>query len=535
MQGRIRFGSGFWRLFFGLFSCAVLAVPAAARDLVHCADGLPMGFDPARHTDPASTAVTVEVYDRLVALEPGTTVLAPGLAEGWEVSEDGLEYVFTLRSDVTFHATASFTPTRPVSADDVVFSIERQRLQGHPYHRVPPGGWPMFEALGLGGLIDSVEKVDELRVKFVLNEPASEFPAYLAMDFAAILSAEYAEAMIDAGTPGELDRVPIGTGPFLVEPGEEGAVRLARHNGHWGGAVDIEGIAYVSPAGDAARADGLEGGTCDVAVDLPAERLAGFEESDGFVLEALPGFDLGYLAFNTEERPFDTPGVRRALSLAIDRERLVSEVFGARGMVATSVLPPAMWGTRDLPDGEVHNPEAARAALAAEGASGARLTLWTMPVRRAYNPDAQAVATRIVEDLAAVGIDVRLEQRPWSDFLGATRDRDREGAVLFGWTGARPDPLGFYAPLLSCGSVGLWNRAQWCSEEFDQTLAAARIETDAAERAALFAAAEDIAAAEAPLLPLAHSVTVHGRTNAVEGLAFDAFGRPLFRNVVLAD
>ena len=103
--------------------CAMAAGQSAfAQDtLVYCSEGSPEGFDPALYTAGTTfDASSRQIYNKLVEFERGTTVIAPSLAESYEVSEDGLVYTFMLRSGVKFHTTDYFTPTRDFNADDVV-------------------------------------------------------------------------------------------------------------------------------------------------------------------------------------------------------------------------------------------------------------------------------------------------------------------------------------------------------------------------------------------------------------------------------
>ncbi|SPW60976.1 dipeptide ABC transporter, substrate-binding protein [Escherichia coli] len=134
-------------------------------------------------------------------LKIGTTEVIPGLAEKWEVSEDGKTYTFHLRKGVKWHDNKEFKPTRELNADDVVFSFDRQKNAQNPYHKVSGGSYEYFEGMGLPELISEVKKVDDNTVQFVLTRPEAPFLADLAMDFASILSKEYADAMMKAGTP----------------------------------------------------------------------------------------------------------------------------------------------------------------------------------------------------------------------------------------------------------------------------------------------------------------------------------------------
>ena len=106
----------------------VLSATAQAKTLVYCSEGSPEGFTPALYTAGTTfDASSKNIYNKLVEFERGGTNIVPGLAESWEVSEDGLEFTFKLRKGVKFHTTKDFTPSRDFNADDVIFSFMRQK------------------------------------------------------------------------------------------------------------------------------------------------------------------------------------------------------------------------------------------------------------------------------------------------------------------------------------------------------------------------------------------------------------------------
>jgi len=507
---------------------------AWADPLVFCTEEGPRGFDPARHADSHTfDASSRQIYDRLVEFAPGSTALQPGLAVRWEVSDDGLVHTFELREGVAFQSNEAFMPSRMLTADDVVFSFERQRLAEHPYHRAGGGGWAYFDAMDLGALIASVERLGERRVAFVLTRPDAGFPAKLAMDFASILSAEYADTMLAAGTPERLDEAPIGTGPFAFASATADEVTYRPFGGHWAGTPDLEGLVIRAIPDARARAGAIAGGACHVAARPARTELEALEAAGDIVIERAVGLDVGYLAFNTSQAPFDDARVRRALAMAIDRGEIVRTLFDGEAAAARSPLPPALRPTGPEEEAAGHDPAEARAMLAEAGIEGLTITIWALPVRRSYNPDGFRMAELIRADFAEVGVEAEIVSHDWPDYLRRSRAPDREGAVLFGWQGMSGDPDAYLSSPLSCTARAGGNRAQWCNRRFDALVEQARAEGDPEARQALYAEAETIFLEEAPWASIAHPMVLTAVRREVEGFVADPFGRHIFRDVTL--
>ncbi|MBN9269880.1 MAG: ABC transporter substrate-binding protein, partial [Mesorhizobium sp.] len=199
-----------------LLAASVLGGVANAKTLVYCAEASPEGFDPAPYTAGQTfDASSRTVFNRLVEFDHGKTTISPGLAESWTISDDGKEYTFKLRKGVKFAPTDYFTPTRDFNADDVVFSFERQVDKNGPWFQYIPGIAYQYYNDQFGDNITKVEKVDDLTVKFTLKEPAITFIPTLGMDFASIVSKEYADKLQADKTPELFNQKPVGTGPFI--------------------------------------------------------------------------------------------------------------------------------------------------------------------------------------------------------------------------------------------------------------------------------------------------------------------------------
>ncbi len=166
-------------------------------------------------TDGTTFDANKPIYDKLVEFKPGTTEVSPMLARSYDASEDGtISSPLHLRHNVKWQSNKSFKPTRDFNADDVVFTFERQRGDANPYHKIaPPGGFQYFGDMSMPKLLKSIDKIDDYTIKMTLNTPNSPFLSDMAMDFATIMSKEYADTLMQAGKPELIDQDPIGTGP----------------------------------------------------------------------------------------------------------------------------------------------------------------------------------------------------------------------------------------------------------------------------------------------------------------------------------
>ena len=526
-----------YQLATGLVLAALAAGSAGAKTLVYCSEGSPEGFDPALYTAGTTfDASSHPIYNRLVEFVTGTTEVQPGLAESWEASEDGLEYTFHLRKGVKFHASDKFTPTRDFNADDVIFSFERQWKEDNPYNKVSGGTWEYFNGMSMQDLLKSIEKVDDYTVKFVLNRPEAPMIANLAMDFASIQSKEYADAMLAAGTPEMLNQEPIGTGPWsFVAYQKDAVIRYKANPDYWEGKPAIDDLVFAITPDASVRYQKMKANECQIMpYPNPADIEAMKADPDINMLEQ-EGLNVGYLAYNTKQAPFDNPKVRKALNMAMDKQAIIDVVFQGSGKIAKNPIPPTMWSYNDAVVDDAYDPEAAKAMLAEEGVSDLSMKVWAMPVQRPYNPNARRMAELIQSDFAKVGVNVEIVSYEWGEYLDRSKAEDRDGAVLLGWTGDNGDPDNFLAVLLGCDGVGGSNRAQWCYQPFEDLIQKAKVTSDMAERTKLYEEAQVAFKEQAPWATIAHSVVFMPVRKEVTGYKVHPLGGHIFYGVDIAE
>lgn len=524
-----------------LAASAIMAVSAGAaqsKTLVYCSEGSPEGFDPALYTAGTTfDASSRQLYNKLVEFGRGTTKIQPALAESYSVSDDGLEYTFKLRGGVKFHSNKTFTPSRDMNADDVVFSFERQRVKDNPFFAYVPGGaWEYFNGMSMPDLIKEVAKVDDMTVKFVLNRPEAPMIANLGMDFASILSKEYADAMSAAGTPEMLNQEPIGTGPFQFQAYQKDAViRYTAHASYWDGKAPIDNLIFAITPDSSVRYQKMKAGECHVTLNPNPADLEAMKADADIELLQQEGLNVGYLAYNTLVAPYDNPKVRKALNMAINKQAILDAVFQGAGAAAANPIPPTIWSYKaDLKD-DPYDPEAAKAMLEAEGVKDLKMKIWAMPVQRPYNPNARRMAEVMQADFAKVGVEVEIVSYEWGEYLKRSKEKDRDGAVLLGWTGDNGDPDNFLAVLLGCDGVGGSNRAQWCHQPFEDVIQKAKIVSDPAERTKLYEQAQVIFKEQAPWATIAHSIVSQPIRKEVKNWKIDPFGGNIFYGVDLAE
>ena len=521
----------------GAAAVAVLALGLAggvqAKTLVYCSEGSPENFNPQVNTTGTSFDAAYPVFNRLVEFEPGTTKVMPALAEKWDVSDDGLTYTFHLRKGVKFHSNKKFKPTRDFDADDVIASFNRMWKADDPYSKVSGGAYDYFNDMGMPDLLKSIDKVDDHTVKFTLNKPESPFIANMAMDFAAIHSKEYMDAMMKAGTPEQVDQAPIGTGPFrFVDYQKDAVIRYEANPSYFRGKQKIDKLVFAITPDATARIAKLQAGECQIAPYPNPADLPKLKADPKLKVEEQEGLNVGYLAFNVEKKPFDDKRVRQALNMAIDKAAIIKAVYQGQGKPAKNPIPPTIWSYDDAIKPYPYDPKKAAELLKEAGVSNLTTDLWYMPVQRPYNPDAKKIAELMQADLAKIGITAELKTFEWGEYRKRLQAGEHQMGLL-GWTGDNGDPDNFMGVLLSCGSArpGGQNIAKWCNKEFSDLIDQAKQTADRAKRTELYKKAQEIFHEEAPWFPIAHSVVSVPMSKKVVGFKVHPLGTHIFEGV----
>ena len=411
----------FHRIIKGFGSALVLGAGLCASQALAQSDlTVAIQLEPP-HLDPTSAAAQAidsvlysNVFEGLTRFTADGSVV-PGLAESWDISDDGLVYTFKLHDGVTFHDGTT------MDGEDVKFSLDRARADDSQNAQKA-----LFAA------IDSVEVVDPLTVKVTLKEQNGLFLFNMAWGDAVIVAPESIE---------NIKTNPIGTGAFKFVSWTQGdSIQLERNGDYWGEAPALEHATFKFISDPTAAFAAVMAEDVDVFSLFPAtENLPQFEADPRF--QVLVGSTEGetILAMNNKQPPFDNVKVREAVAHAIDRQAIIDgAMFGYGTPIGTHFAPhnPAYV---DLTAQSNYAPEKSKALLAEAGmADGFETTLHLPPPSYARRG-----GEIIAAELAAVGIKAEIINVEWAQWLESVFNGKNFGLTIVSHT--EPMDIGIYA------------------------------------------------------------------------------------------
>jgi peptide/nickel transport system substrate-binding protein len=492
----------------------------------------PSGIDPHINASSELGIALTSVYDTLVyralAGDSGAQgQFVPGLAESWQVSDDGLTYTFHLRHDVTFQDGT------PFNAEAVRVNIERvldPNLQSQ-------------KAVYLLGPVESVEVIDEYTVALHLSAPYAPLLDGLAQVYLGMASPA---ALAKWGADYQFHQV--GTGPFkFVEYVPNDHLTLVRNDGYnWGPSIyDHSGPAYLQeiefrfftdPAG---RALALEAGDVHVMGEVPPLDAIRLRDDARFqvIPVTVPGQPLGFM-LNTQQPPLDDVRIRQALIFATDRDAMVQAIFGGQSPPAVGPLTAATLGyDPSLAGLYPYSPDKAAALLQQAGwvdsdgdgtrdQDGQALFLKAALMTWGSVPE---VAQLLQAQWAQVGINLRTEVLTYPAALQVAR-KGTYHIMPQNYSGSDPDQLWTY---YHSGEPFNWSKVS--DPDLDGLLDQARSTFDPAQRTRLYQQAQQRIMQQALLIPIRDPVNLNAASAQVQNLRFDAHGWfPLLHDVSLS-
>ena len=385
-----------------------------------------------------SYTIPLNCFDRLVETDTvdGVAQIVPGLADSWDVSEDGLTYTFHLHEGVTFQNGDPFT------ADDVVYTVNRMMdpatlAKNTDIFDVVVGAAAMYN--GEADSVEGVKAIDDLTVEFTLESAYAPFLSCLATPGGSIFNRESTEGVEDFGVNPD---VCFGTGPFEVTEWELGSkVTLVANPNYFKGAPPIDGITLSIVSDPDTQRMMFEEGSVDVFnFDYAESQLQWFLDN-GYEDQIVSGSRAGtyYFMFNTAIEPLNDVNVRKALQMAIDRQAILDALYSGEGKVLSAFIPEGVLSHNDAAPEIPYDPEQAKALLAEAGyADGFDMEISVM----ADSTTSLTVSSIIQSYLAAIGVKAEIKQYDESSYYDIRRDGELP-SYYNSWSADFNDPDNF--------------------------------------------------------------------------------------------
>lgn len=446
----------------------------------------PLSIDPAHVDSSSGLLVIAQAFDGLVASDPRTQQPVPAVAERWDVLEGGTVLLFHLRAEVGYHDGTS------LHASDFVFAWNRL---ADPATHSPfafllesVAGYREFHVLHQAAGMTGLEAVDPSTLRVTLTRP---WPGFVSLTAHPALS-----PVPPSAASLDYDAQPIGNGPYaLSEPWGIGQpIKLERSDAYWGMPPAIDQLEFdVYPQPEEGWPNFLSG-DLDVA-SVPSALVPEVQSQygdAGFVTLAR----LLYCGFNVSLKPFQDARLRRAFSLALDREALAATVYGPVAVPATGIVPPSIPGFDPDVCGSRCTQDLGEAARLAAGLTEQRRNL---PLEIIQSEVGQQLSDTLSAQLAAAGFQVKPELLD-EETYGARLQQDRQRAFCLVWDADTATQQGMLEPLLGAGSPD--NHSNVHAPRIDAALSRGRSATDAASAQQAYGDAERIALDLLPIVPV---------------------------------
>ena len=435
--------------------CMAVSMTSFAADKSDIVVAVDADVDTLHPTDFSTTVelgVLNQIYDTLLYYSPdGTKDPESRIAESYEVSDDGLDYTFHLRDDVTFHDGT------PVTADDVVFSIELYKASEYQGSQI--------------SMLSSVEATDEHTVVCHLDAPYSPFLQGICSPM--IASKAYYESSED-----DFVNNPIGTGPYKFVSRAKGSnIKLEANEDYYRGAPEIREVTFEVIPDSSTKAIALQTGEVNFA-EIDSATKPQLEANPAITIAEVPTSAFSYIAMNTEKEPFNDVKVRQAINYAIDRDNLVAVCYDGEAEVNSNICAKERFGYSDDQFQYTYDPEKAKELLAEAGIE-TPYDLGEILVAEKYSN----LATVIQNDLKTVGLDVTISVKEFNSYISDLQNGS------YGITALNMTLEGDTQTLemaFTSDYIGIANNARYSDEEMDKLFEQARTETDNDKRAEIF-------------------------------------------------
>jgi len=436
----------------------------------------PTALDPHKQSLTAIWHVIEHIYNGLTRITTPDLTIEPSLAEGWEISEDGLSYMFVLRDGVTFHDGT------PLKASDVKFTFERL---------VDPAT-ASTSASELASM-KSIEVNDDRTVVITLTAPDAAFLTTLAQPALVI----YSEAFVRANN-NDISQVAMGTGPFkFVEYVPNTRIVLEKNPDYWEeGLPYLDGIEMTIAADDTSRTAAIVSGAVDFIEYVPLRDVDSLQQDPNLALAGETNNNIRFIGFNLTKEPFDDPLVRQAIAAVVDREAMLGPTVFGHGTPVEALFPATFWAA--LPQ-EAQPPDIERAKALMEEAGHADGFSTTITSWSQYSFLSNA-AVVLQEQLRQIGIEAELNLVENATMFDQVYSDNRTFDIAVTGESAFVDPNTLILPNFKTGESS--NFTSYSNEDVDALIEQGIATTDQEERTTIYQELQKILLEDLPWINL---------------------------------
>jgi peptide/nickel transport system substrate-binding protein len=503
----------------------------------------PTYLDPALVSDGESFRVTEQIFEGLVSLRPGSTVVRPGLATKWS-SKNGKDWTFFLRKGVKFHDGTAF------NAAAVCANFNRQYNFTGPFQDASATYYWQTVFLGFkknesADLSPSLYKGCTTRGQNIavihLTKRSASFLAAMVISSFSIQSptamkkygANQAELRNGTFYPtgSYAFSHPTGTGPFKFKSWTVGEkVELVKNTSYWGPKPKIDRVIIRPISNNTARVQALQTGEINGADLIQPQDVPTIKSNSKLKLLDRPSFNVAYVTINQKKAPFNKLAVRQAIAYGLDRAGVVRSFYAGRAQVAQEFMPPQLFGWTNKVPKYPYNPDKAKSLLRSAGLSlPVPIEFWyPTNVSRPYMPRPDLNFQAFAASLEKSGFKVTAKNAPWRpDYVKNVNQGTAGDINLIGWTGDFGDPDNFVGTFFQSESPqwGFNNKAIF------SILTKAEGEVNYKKRVKLYQQANIMIMKFLPGVPYAHSKPALGFQRSVHGYVPSPVGTDPFAGV----
>jgi peptide/nickel transport system substrate-binding protein len=448
-------------------------------------------LDPMRSAAAGNIETYGQIYSRLLRRDENGELQA-GLAESWEVSEDGKTITLHLRD-------AKFSNGDPITAEDVVFSLTRVRDNEESAYPAPLQ------------TMDTITAKDERTVEIKLKHPFAPFLGNLEVFNAGIVSKSDAEARgEDAFT-----QDPVTSGPYMVEdwiPNDR--IVLAPNPNYWReGYPKNDGAELIEVAAENTRVSMMQSGELDAAREIPWSQVEQLKNAEGIEVSLEPSTQIFIVLLNHARTPFDNVNVRKAAAMALDKEGITNAMTFENAVPANSTLPMALdFWDKDAP-GIPYDQEQARTLLEESDYDGEPVTILITD-----NPEREKMAVLMQAQWDAIGLKSEIEKVDGGTWWSRVPEGDYDAAPTWYYNETTdPDLALRWALCGSCGSDSF--HTKYNNEEVNRLTEEGAAELDPEKRAEIYKKVQEITLDEVSQIPLYYPPFANAYSERVTGLS----------------